>query len=197
LSASFTRPRSDTPGYAFFNLAFCILYGLSVYNFIRAVTLDAGTAPKPSSDAELKEVSPSVGALQSFPFVSPRLTFPISLILTQVIEDLTSQGNFNGTNFCIVCMVSRVSLAASHVFAFELTFTGFRLRHFRLANLFDQSTVESATSARPGSTSELLIFCPFSNNRSTSRCFLAPPSRLLDPPFHSPSKPLSLGLELR
>ncbi|KAL7413809.1 DHHC palmitoyltransferase-domain-containing protein [Mrakia frigida] len=74
-----TRLVYHTPGYAFYNLLFFISYVVSVYNFIRAVTLDAGTAPKPSSDAELKEI----------------------------IEDLTGTGRFNGTNFCIICMAKK------------------------------------------------------------------------------------------
>jgi hypothetical protein len=56
-----TRLVYHTPGYAFTNLAFCISFGLSAYNFARAVTLDPGIAPKPRNDAELKEVSARAG----------------------------------------------------------------------------------------------------------------------------------------
>jgi hypothetical protein len=44
----------------FVHLCFALAFGLSAYNFFRAVTLDAGTCPKPSSDDELKTVSKGV-----------------------------------------------------------------------------------------------------------------------------------------
>ena len=36
---------------------FALAVGLCAYNFFRAVTLDPGTCPKPTSDEELKSVS--------------------------------------------------------------------------------------------------------------------------------------------
>jgi palmitoyltransferase ZDHHC13/17 len=56
------RPHSDkirlpaAQSHAFTTLLFAITFGLSAYNFFRAVTLDPGTCPKPSSDEELKTV---------------------------------------------------------------------------------------------------------------------------------------------
>lgn len=35
---------------------FALTVGLCAYNFFRAVTLDPGTCPKPTSDEELKSV---------------------------------------------------------------------------------------------------------------------------------------------
>jgi len=58
-----TPNTTDLIGYAleseshpFSHLLFALSLGLCVYNFFRAITLDPGTAPKPSSDAELKSV---------------------------------------------------------------------------------------------------------------------------------------------
>jgi hypothetical protein len=48
----------------FVHLCFALAFGLSAYNFFRAVTLDAGTCPKPSSDDELKTVSKGVSSTQ-------------------------------------------------------------------------------------------------------------------------------------
>lgn len=46
----------ESESHAFAHLMFALAFGLSAYNFFRAVTLDPGTAPKPSSDDELKAV---------------------------------------------------------------------------------------------------------------------------------------------
>lgn len=64
---------------AFSHLLFALCFGLCIYNFFRAITLDPGTAPKPSSDAELKSI----------------------------IEDLASEGRLNGQTFCVPCMAKR------------------------------------------------------------------------------------------
>ncbi|KAF9784581.1 hypothetical protein BJ322DRAFT_1006914, partial [Thelephora terrestris] len=63
----------------FSHLLFALSLGLCVYNFFRSITLDPGTAPKPSSDAELKSI----------------------------IEDLASEGRLNGQTFCVTCMAKR------------------------------------------------------------------------------------------
>jgi palmitoyltransferase ZDHHC13/17 len=68
---------SETQSHAFTHLTFALLVGLCVYNFFRAITLDPGTCPKPTSDGELKSI----------------------------IEDLASEGRLNGQTFCITCMV--------------------------------------------------------------------------------------------
>jgi palmitoyltransferase len=39
------------------NLAFAIIFGLCLYNFFRAITLDPGLCPRPAHDGELKAVS--------------------------------------------------------------------------------------------------------------------------------------------
>ena len=46
----------ETQHHAFVHLLFALSYGLCVYNFVRAITLDPGTCPKPSSDGELRAV---------------------------------------------------------------------------------------------------------------------------------------------
>lgn len=46
-----------TPGRLWSHLGFAICASLCLYNFVRAVALDAGTCPKPSNDSELKAVS--------------------------------------------------------------------------------------------------------------------------------------------
>jgi palmitoyltransferase len=74
-----------TPEYSFTHLGFAICIGICSYNFIRAIALDPGTCPKPVNDSELKAI----------------------------IEDLTSQGRFNGQTFCIQCM-ARKSLRSKH-----------------------------------------------------------------------------------
>ncbi|KAJ7726850.1 hypothetical protein DFH07DRAFT_757939 [Mycena maculata] len=68
---------TETQSHAFAHLLFALCVGLCAYNFFRAVTLDPGTCPKPTSDAELKSI----------------------------IEDLASEGRLNGQTFCIQCMV--------------------------------------------------------------------------------------------
>ncbi|KAJ7455004.1 hypothetical protein B0H11DRAFT_1737147, partial [Mycena galericulata] len=72
-----------TQSHAFSHLLFALCVGLCAYNFFRAVTLDPGTCPKPSSDAELKSI----------------------------IEDLASEGRLNGQTFCIQCMVCPFTIA--------------------------------------------------------------------------------------
>ncbi|KAJ7574094.1 ankyrin [Mycena floridula] len=67
------------------HLAFALVTGLCVYNFFRAVTLDPGTCPKPSSPAELRTI----------------------------IEDLAASGRLNGQTFCIPCL-SRKALRSKH-----------------------------------------------------------------------------------
>ena len=74
-----------TSGYAFTHLAFALLCLLCAYNFFRSITLDAGSCPKPASDAELK----------------------------MVIEELATQGRLNGQTFCISCM-ARKPLRSKH-----------------------------------------------------------------------------------
>ena len=49
--------RSETQYHSLAQLMFAVSAGLCAYNFFRAVTLDPGTCPKPSSDEELKSVS--------------------------------------------------------------------------------------------------------------------------------------------
>lgn len=48
---------SETESHAFVHLAFAIIFGLCLYNFFRAVTLDPGLCPRPAHDGELKAVS--------------------------------------------------------------------------------------------------------------------------------------------
>jgi hypothetical protein len=48
---------SETQSHAFTHLSFALVFGLCAYNFFRAITLDAGSCPKPTSDAELKSVN--------------------------------------------------------------------------------------------------------------------------------------------
>jgi len=64
---------------------FALTVGLCAYNFFRAITLDPGTCPKPTSDDELKSI----------------------------IEDLASEGRLNGQTFCIQCM-ARKPLRSKH-----------------------------------------------------------------------------------
>ncbi|KAF8900466.1 ankyrin repeat-containing domain protein [Gymnopilus junonius] len=52
-----TRLLSETQYHSVAQLMFAISAGLCAYNFFRAVTLDPGTCPKPSSDEELRSVS--------------------------------------------------------------------------------------------------------------------------------------------
>jgi hypothetical protein len=54
---------SETSSHAFTHLSFALIVGLCAYNFFRAITLDPGTCPKPTSDAELKSVSSKVCSL--------------------------------------------------------------------------------------------------------------------------------------
>ncbi|KAI9058689.1 ankyrin [Trametes sanguinea] len=80
-----TRLIHQTESHPFIHLTLAITIGLCAYNFFRAITLDPGTCPKPSSDAELKSV----------------------------IEELASQGRLNGQTFCIQCM-ARKPLRSKH-----------------------------------------------------------------------------------
>lgn len=52
------KENTETQSHAFSHLLFALAIGLCAYNFFRAITLDPGTCPKPSSDAELKTVWP-------------------------------------------------------------------------------------------------------------------------------------------
>ncbi|KAI0331413.1 zf-DHHC-domain-containing protein [Cubamyces sp. BRFM 1775] len=76
---------AETEFHPFIHLTLAITIGLCAYNFFRAITLDPGTCPKPSSDAELKSI----------------------------IEELASQGRLNGQTFCIQCM-ARKPLRSKH-----------------------------------------------------------------------------------
>ncbi|KAK7045356.1 palmitoyltransferase akr1 [Paramarasmius palmivorus] len=67
------------------NFAFIVSASLCVYNFIRAITLDPGTCPKPASEEELKSV----------------------------IEELASEGRLNGQMFCLGCL-ARKPLRSKH-----------------------------------------------------------------------------------
>ncbi len=49
----------ETESHAFSHLIFALSFGLCAYNFFRAMTLDPGTCPVPTSDAELKSVGTS------------------------------------------------------------------------------------------------------------------------------------------
>ncbi|KAI0274137.1 hypothetical protein BGY98DRAFT_995682 [Russula aff. rugulosa BPL654] len=80
-----TRPLQQTESHAFAHLIFALSFGLCAYNFFRAMTLDPGTCPVPTSDAELKSI----------------------------IEDLASEGRLNGQTFCIQCM-ARKPLRSKH-----------------------------------------------------------------------------------
>jgi len=80
-----TRPLQHTESHAFAHLIFALSFGLCAYNFFRAMTLDPGTCPVPTSDAELKSI----------------------------IEDLASDGRLNGQTFCIQCM-ARKPLRSKH-----------------------------------------------------------------------------------
>ncbi|CDZ96517.1 palmitoyltransferase akr1 [Phaffia rhodozyma] len=80
-----SRIVTGVPGHEILNLLFFVAYILCAYNFYRAISLDPGTTPQLESDAEIKEV----------------------------VEELTNQGKFNGTNFCIICM-ARKPLRSKH-----------------------------------------------------------------------------------
>ena len=47
----------ETESHAFTHLLFALTFITCAYNFFRSISLDPGTCPKPSSDAELKSVS--------------------------------------------------------------------------------------------------------------------------------------------
>ncbi|KAH8112127.1 DHHC palmitoyltransferase-domain-containing protein [Phellopilus nigrolimitatus] len=72
-----TRLVQQTQHHAFVHLSFAIAYGLCVYNFVRSITLDAGTCPKPANDGELRA------------------------------KTLQSEGRLNGQTFCIQCMARK------------------------------------------------------------------------------------------
>ncbi|KAH9052196.1 DHHC palmitoyltransferase-domain-containing protein [Lactarius vividus] len=80
-----SRLLQQTDSHAFAHLIFALSFGLCAYNFFRAMTLDPGACPTPTSDAELKSI----------------------------IEDLASEGRLNGQTFCIQCM-ARKSLRSKH-----------------------------------------------------------------------------------
>ncbi|KAF8637149.1 hypothetical protein AX17_003053 [Amanita inopinata Kibby_2008] len=81
----FTRLVQHTQEHSFVHLSFAIIVGLCAYNFFRAITLEPGACPRPTSDAELKSI----------------------------IEDLASEGRLNGQTFCIQCM-ARKPLRSKH-----------------------------------------------------------------------------------
>ncbi|KAH8822648.1 ankyrin [Flagelloscypha sp. PMI_526] len=74
-----SRLVQDTSSHPFAHLLYALCTMLCSYNFFRAITLDAGSCPKPSSDAELRSI----------------------------IEDLASEGRLNESLFrskhCRVC----------------------------------------------------------------------------------------------
>ncbi|KAI9507933.1 palmitoyltransferase AKR1 [Russula earlei] len=80
-----TRLFQQAESYAFVHLIFALSFGLCAYNFFRAMILDPGTCPAPTSDAELKSI----------------------------IEDLAAEGRLNGQTFCIQCM-ARKPLRSKH-----------------------------------------------------------------------------------
>ncbi|KAL4077498.1 hypothetical protein J3A83DRAFT_4214067 [Scleroderma citrinum] len=80
-----TRLVRQTPDHPFIHLAFALNFGLCIYNFFRAITLDPGACPRPVNDGELKAI----------------------------IEDLASEGRLNGQTFCIQCM-ARKPLRSKH-----------------------------------------------------------------------------------
>jgi len=53
-----TSSSLDTPGHAYANLLFALLYILCSYNFFRSITLDAGACPAPIGEEEKKLVRP-------------------------------------------------------------------------------------------------------------------------------------------
>lgn len=83
------------------------MWSFCAYNFFRAITLDPGTCPKPTNDAELKSV-------RTLPYsCAPNADSPLyPLYSLQIIEQLTSEGRLNGQTFCITCMVC--ALARHH-----------------------------------------------------------------------------------
>ncbi|KAF8233999.1 hypothetical protein L208DRAFT_1264147 [Tricholoma matsutake] len=81
----FTRLVQQSQSHSFIHLTFALTVGLCAYNFFRSITLDPGTCPRPTSDAELKSI----------------------------IEDLASEGRLNGQTFCIQCM-ARKPLRSKH-----------------------------------------------------------------------------------
>ncbi|KAH7911142.1 hypothetical protein BJ138DRAFT_1063702 [Hygrophoropsis aurantiaca] len=80
-----TRLVQQTQSHPFTHLTFALTFGLCVYNFFRAITLDPGACPRPANDGELKTI----------------------------IEDLASEGRLNGQTFCIQCM-ARKPLRSKH-----------------------------------------------------------------------------------
>ena len=61
----------ETESHAFAHLIFALSFGLCAYNFFRAMTVDPGTCPVPTSDAELKSVRASLVM-----FLTPYLMLP-------------------------------------------------------------------------------------------------------------------------
>ncbi|KAI5115998.1 hypothetical protein M0805_009257 [Coniferiporia weirii] len=80
-----TRLLHQTQHHPFVHLTFALAYGLCAYNFVRSITLDAGTCPKPANEGELRAT----------------------------VEDLASEGRLNGQTFCIQCM-ARKPLRSKH-----------------------------------------------------------------------------------
>ena len=47
-------PLPETSGHSFIHLAVALIFGLCVYNFVRAIALDPGACPRPANGSELK-----------------------------------------------------------------------------------------------------------------------------------------------
>ncbi|GAA5930301.1 ankyrin repeat domain-containing DHHC palmitoyltransferase family protein [Sporobolomyces koalae] len=76
------------PNYGTTNFLFATSISTCAYNFYRAITLNPGRVSPSANDVELKDV----------------------------IEGLVEQGNFNGMNFCLTCLVKR-PLRSKHSYA--------------------------------------------------------------------------------
>ena len=128
---------SDAEGHAFLHLAFAVSFLLCSYNFFRAVTLDPGRAPKPSSESELRSVRRyfSIWGASSCPL--------------QIIEELASTGRLNGMTFCVDCMVSYYDDAKTFLFMQTII--------SRLGSPCARSIAEFAIVVRHALTSELMF----------------------------------------
>lgn len=108
---------------------FAISLGLCAYNFFRAISLDPGTCPKPTSDAELKSVS----------IASSELVVNYRVLMSEwkIIEDLAAEGRLNGQTFCIQCMVRSLRFCLGIILIFGV----------RLGSPCARSTVAHAIAA--------------------------------------------------
>ena len=127
----------ETPEHSFIHLAFALIFGLCVYNFFRAITLDPGACPRPANDGELKAVCVRLYSFHC----------RIDTILVQIIEDLASEGRLNGQTFCIQCMVSLVSCFMFRFSVLQAT--------SRQGNPSGRNTVAYATGVLQGVTSKV------------------------------------------